>query len=272
MAEEYMREWKYRAWHPVEKKMYSPEDLEEPDTEEDAPKTIFGQLIDGKLHIVDVKTDPMTELVPMQSTNWFDQEQYEVYEGDILEIDGMIYQVIWDERIAGYLLLGEDGNVSPGGDYLGDAMKIVGNVFENGDADPEERRRDLVFRAWDPDAKIMYMPEDIKDPQTDMLMSLYAYLSFGALYIYDLKNDPPMGLIPMQNTGWTDAEGKELYEGDILVYGEYDEIVQIIWSDEVGQFMLMANDGTLSPGDISIVVQMALKGNIYQDPSLVPQF
>ena len=160
MAEEYMREWKYRAWHPVEKKMYSPEDLEEPDTEEDAPKTIFGQLIDGKLHIVDVKTDPMTELVPMQSTNWFDQEQ----------------------------------------------------------------------------------------------------------------NDPPMELIPMQNTGWTDAEGKELYEGDILVYGEYDEIVQIIWSDEVGQFMLMANDGTLSPGDISIVVQMALKGNIYQDPSLVPQF
>ena len=35
----------------------------------------------------------------------------------------------------------------------------------------------------------MYMPEDIKDPQTDMMISLYAYLSFGALYIYDLKND-----------------------------------------------------------------------------------
>ena len=71
---EYTREWKYRAWHPVEKKMYSPEDLEEPDTDENAPKTIFGQLIDGVLHIADIKTQPPTELVPMQSTNWFDQE------------------------------------------------------------------------------------------------------------------------------------------------------------------------------------------------------
>ena len=32
---EYTREWKYRAWHPAEQKMYSPEDLEEPDTEEE---------------------------------------------------------------------------------------------------------------------------------------------------------------------------------------------------------------------------------------------
>lgn len=117
-------------------------------------------------------------------------------------------------------------------------MKIVGNVFENGDADPEERRRELKFRAWDPDAKIMYEPEDLKDPQTDMMISLYAYLSFGALYIYDLKNDPPMELIPMQKTGWKDADGAELYEGDILFYGEYDEVIQIVWSDEVGQFML----------------------------------
>ncbi len=150
-------------------------------------------------------------------------------------------------------------------------MKIVGNVFENGDADPEERRRELKFRAWDPDAKIMYEPEDLKDPQTDMMISLYAYLSFGALYIYDLKNDPPMELIPMQKTGWKDADGAELYEGDILFYGEYDEVIQIVWSDEVGQFMLMANDGTLSPGDKMTVEQTKLAGNIYQSPAMVPQ-
>ena len=268
---EYTREWKYRAWHPAEQKMYSPEDLEEPDTEEDAPKTIYGQLIDGVLHIADIKTQPPTELVPMQSTNWFDQEQFEVYEGDIVEIDGNPFQVIWDEEISGYLLLGLDGTISPGGAYLGDAMKIVGNVFENGDADPEERRRELKFRAWDPDAKIMYEPEDLKDPQTDMMISLYAYLSFGALYIYDLKNDPPMELIPMQKTGWKDADGAELYEGDILFYGEYDEVIQIVWSDEVGQFMLMANDGTLSPGDKMTVEQTKLAGNIYQSPAMVPQ-
>ena len=107
---EYTREWKYRAWHPAEQKMYSPEDLEEPDTEEDAPKTIYGQLIDGVLHIADIKTQPPTELVPMQSTNWFDQEQFEVYEGDIVEIDGNPFQVIWDDEISGYLLLGSAGS------------------------------------------------------------------------------------------------------------------------------------------------------------------
>lgn len=270
---EYTREWKYRAWHPVEKKMYSPEALEEPDTDENAPKTIFGQLIDGVLKIIDIKTNPPTELVPMQCTNWFDKEQFEVFEGDILEIGDVVYQVIWDEESAGYLFLAlEDGSISPGGAYLGDFTTILGNVFENGDADPAERMRTMTFRAWDPDAKIMYMPEDLKDPQTDMMISLYAYLSFGALYIYDFKNDPPMELIPMQNTGWKDADGKELYEGDILVYGEYDEIIQIVWSDEVGQFMLMTNDGSLSPGNSMTVSATKLRGNIYQDPALVPQF
>ena len=186
MAEEYTREWKFRAWDPVNQKMFSPEDLEEPDTEKDAPKTIFGKLINGVLDIRDYKDGKIIELMPMQSTNWFDNEQYEVYEGDILEIEDRYYQVIWDEDTSGYLLLGDDMSVSPGGAYLTDAMKIAGNIFENGDAEVEERKRMLRFRAWDPDAKKMYMPEDLKDPETDFSSSIYAYLSFGALYIYDI--------------------------------------------------------------------------------------
>ena len=55
MAEEYTREWKFRAWDPINQKMFSPEDLEEPDTEKDAPKTIFGKLINGVLDIRDYK-------------------------------------------------------------------------------------------------------------------------------------------------------------------------------------------------------------------------
>ncbi len=269
---DYTREWKYRAWHPVEKKMYSPEDLEEPDTGEDDPKTIYGQLIDGELKIYDIKSNPPVELVAMQSTNWYDNKQYEVFEGDIVEIDNDVYQVIWDEEMSGYILLNiENDDASPGGDYLGDSMKLLGNVFENGDADPDERRRSIKFRAWDPDSNIMYYPEDIKDPQTDMTMSLYAYLSFGALYIYDLKNDPPMELIPMQFTGWKDCMGKEIFEGDLFVIGDHEEVIQVVWSDEVGQFVFLTSDGTLMPGNSTTAEQLTVIGNQYENPESVPQ-
>jgi hypothetical protein len=116
------------------------------------------------------------------------------------------------------------------------------------------------------------MPEDIKDPQTDFSISLYAYLSFGALYIYDFKNDPPMELIPMQYTGWSDASGTELCEGDIVSMGEDDDaIAQVSWSDEIGQFIFVANDGTLYPGSMGTASQTNIIGNIYQDPMMVPQ-
>lgn len=275
---QYTREWKFRAWDPVSKKMLSPEDLEEPDTEEENPKTIYGQLINGKLDLRDLKSG--AELLPMQSTNWFDREQYEVFEGDIVEIDGTYSQIIWDEMTAGYLLLDEDGMASPGGDYLGDVMKIVGNIFENGDADPEDRRRVLEYRAWDPASSKMYQPEDLKDPQEDFMNSIYGYLSFGALYIYDFINDPPMELIPMQFTGWIDRNGKKLFEGDVLSLGSDsvskndvrdESVVQIAWSDEIGQFIFETTDGTLLPGSITTAGQSVYRGNIYQNPELFPQ-
>lgn len=269
---EYTREWKFRAWDPEAKKMYSPEDLEEPDTDEEAPKTIYGQLIDGELVINDIKTNPASVLYPMQCTNWFDAEQNEVFEGDIVEIDGKISQVIWDEDIAGYLFLSEDGELYPGGAYLTDALKIVGNVYENGNADPVERKRQLKYRAWDPEARFMHMPEDIKDPQTDFTMSLYAYLSFGALYIYDFKNDPPMELIPMQYTGWFDSKDVEICEGDVVKLGDDEEsIAQIAWSDEIGQFILISRDGTIYPGSRNIAAQTEIIGDIYRNADLVPQ-
>lgn len=269
MADGYTREWKFRAWNPTEKKMLSPEDLEEPDTAEDAPKTIYGGLIDGVLHIKDYKTDPPTEYVFQQSTNWYDREQYEIYEGDIVEVDGKYYQVIWDDITSGYLFLGDDMETSPGGAYLTDAIKIVGNIFENGDADPEERRRQIKYRAWDPTSSTMYMPEDIKDPQEDMMVSIYAYLTFGALYIYDFKSDPPIEMIPMQYTGWADSEGSEVYEGDILTVGDEESIAEVSWSDEIGQFILVSLDGTLYPGSSSLISQSKVIGNIYQNSDIL---
>ena len=273
MAQGYDREWKFRAWDPVNKKMYTPEDLEEPDTAKYMPKTIYGKLINGELLIQNISEEPPITFLPMQSTNWYDNEQYEIYEGDILEMGPnkeRFCQVIWDEECSGYLLLFDDGSIEQGGDYMSDIMHIAGNVFEDGDADPEERKRLLRFRAWDPEARIMYMPEDLKDPEEDFTVSLYGYLSFGALYIYDFKNDPPMELIPQQSTGWKDSKGVEIFEGDVMQIGEYT--VQLVWTEEVGQFILESTDGTIIPGSGMAVSQGEVIGDIFRNPELVPSY
>ncbi len=274
MAEGYNREWKFRAWDNVEKKLYSPEELEEPDTDEEAPKTIFGKLINGELIILNEAENPPRELYPMQSTNIFDNEQNEVYEGDIIEMDDKHWQVVWNSETSGYniiLLDGEEFYYQPIADYISDAVKVVGNVFENGDGDPDEMKRTLKFRAWDPAEKRMYLPEDIKDPEEDFMSSIYAYLSFGALYIYDIKNDPPMELIPMQFTEWLDRDGVEIYENDLITIGEEDSTAMVEWSEEVGQFIFVTLDGTIYPGSNVTASQVKVIGNSFQDPEKFPQ-
>jgi hypothetical protein len=266
-----MREWKFRAWDPETKKMYSPEDLEEPDASEDTPKTIFGKIVDGKLVILDTKHATPLELIPTQSTNWYDMEQYEIFEGDILvDKDGkQQVAVVWDAQTGCYLLKEKDGTLIPGGAYLTDIIKIVGNVFQNED-DYGFKQREFKYRAWNPDAKKMYLPDDLKDPEKDMDFSVYGYLSFGALYIYDFILDPPMEMIPMQSTGWKDKFDKQVYEGDIV---ELDgELAQLCWSDETGGFMFMSNDGSLYPGDAQTAQQVEVIGNIYENEGAVPQF
>ena len=50
-----MREFKFRAWDDEEKKMYSPEDLEQPEVEANEMKTIYSYLSFGVLCIYDFR-------------------------------------------------------------------------------------------------------------------------------------------------------------------------------------------------------------------------
>lgn len=126
-----MREFKFRAWDDEEKKMYSPEDLEQPDIKEDTKKTIYCYLSYGVLQIYDFREKDPIQFVPMQSTGWFDKNQTEIYEGDIVQIENTIYQIIWSEDISGFILLSTDGVIMMGGDYIADEIEIIGNVYEN---------------------------------------------------------------------------------------------------------------------------------------------
>ncbi len=126
-----MRPFKFRAWDDEQKKMYSPEALEQPEIKDNEKKTIYSYLSFGVLCIYDFKNKEPVELFPMQATGWYDKESNEIFEGDILEMDDGLHQVIWSEETGGFILLSGDGMVMMGGDYLTDMVAIVGNIYEN---------------------------------------------------------------------------------------------------------------------------------------------
>lgn len=126
-----MREIKFRAWDDENKKMYSPEELEQ-EGKSELEKTIYGYLSFGVVLIYDFKNheDPI-ELLPLQSTGWYDNEQREIYEGDVVESDTGVYQIIWSEEVAGFILLGNDGSMAMGGPYMSETFKLKGNIYQN---------------------------------------------------------------------------------------------------------------------------------------------
>lgn len=126
-----MRELKFRAWDDEAKKMYSPEDLEQPEVKDDTKKSIYGYLSFGVLLIYDFREKEPIQFVPMQSTGWLDKKRNEIYEGDIIQMEDKIYQIIWSEEISGFILLSPDGEIMMGGDYITDNIEIIGNIYEN---------------------------------------------------------------------------------------------------------------------------------------------
>lgn len=105
---------------------------------------------------------------------------------------------------------------------------------------------------------------------------VHGYLCGGGHYI-----EPNEGIEKLidcdtvgQFTGLTDKNGKEIYEGDIILAGYYKWKSKVVWDEKCARFIGLTNDK-----DVNIVyVDMVDKddksaveviGNIYENPELL---
>ncbi len=115
--------------------------------------------------------------------------------------------------------------------------------------------REIKFRAWDKEEKIMCYQEK----------GVGSFFEIGGSYLEELfYNDD---VVVMQYTGLKDRNGKEIYEGDIvrqtLPATGTISTAEIIYSR--GRFCL--DNGTI-PDDL-IPEACEVIGNIYENPELI---
>jgi len=140
--------------------------------------------------------------------------------------------------------------------------------------------RVIKFRAWfKPTGKMFY------DVQADS-----QGLSFDH-FLYDGHPDRPQDsrFVVMQYTGLVDKEGREVYEGDIVVRRDYEypegpreKLINtvrgvVVWSNYYSKFAIDADYGNEygDQADLEYLrsgnTKLEVIGNIYATPELVPK-
>ena len=122
--------------------------------------------------------------------------------------------------------------------------------------------RPIKFRAWDKHEKCMYAWADLTPemPVGDPKANLDEY--FNRNYSFEF----------MQFTGLTDKNGKEVFEGDILLYEKmtHDGLIpkdkyEIRWSEPNSGFWCRG----IYPFTLGMAKETRVIGNIYETPELL---
>ncbi len=120
--------------------------------------------------------------------------------------------------------------------------------------------RVIKFRAWDTATKELRRDVTGFEGVTGLMDGIFVDGAFRSI----LRGEA----VPMQFTGLTDKNGKEIFEGDIFSDGE--GTFQVWWNEKVGVWAISDSDGVaewLSDYNESYEII----GSIYENPELLNQ-
>jgi len=138
-------------------------------------------------------------------------------------------------------------------------------------------KRKIKFRAWDEEEKEMYFPlaiarstydGDDDEDEDESKGKMFAPDLWYGYEIQGITNDKLM-----QYTGLKDKNGKEIYEGDIVKIGHYNEVrTEVVQIETLSDGMdchpfsreNYHHDGYDNAKDSEII------GNIFEHPELLP--
>lgn len=128
--------------------------------------------------------------------------------------------------------------------------------------------RDIRFRAWYPNEAAM--------GKRGMLHNVHSSLEGQSLNDLILEVGE-IGIVLMQYTGLKDKNGKEIYEGDILIIsiagGTIEILADVSWNNDEARFVsvpknkLHQGDSRLAPDYYTHYGEVI--GNIYENPELI---
>lgn len=122
--------------------------------------------------------------------------------------------------------------------------------------------REIKFRAW-----IFGTHGNVTFSSSKMEYGVI--LSERGHYL-DVENNDIRGELPtvpiMQYTAFKDKNGKEIYEGDILSFENYDDFVEIIFKN--GSFGYKSELGFFSLSDTNLSISEII-GNIHENSNLI---
>lgn len=118
--------------------------------------------------------------------------------------------------------------------------------------------REIKFRAWDPASKVMYPVGDINFHGRERVTVQYSPIK--GFFLDDVQL--------MQYVGVDDKSGVEIYEGDILEIGGYEEDrgVVLFNEDSTSYCVEYDNDNVMTPIGEFYQLELEVVGNIYENP------